>query len=231
MAKTRFPGFPLELLHFLDELSKHNNREWFQANRPRYEQALLEPALAFIAAMAEPLEKISPHFCAVPKRSGGSLMRIYRDVRFGKDKRPYKTNVGIQFRHGAGRDVHAPGFYFHIATDETFLGVGIWRPDSNALGKIRQTIDNNPTGWKSICQNRAFHGRFERKGESLKRPPRGYPADHPLLDDLRRKDHIAICPLEHDILLSPSIVQETTRTYRAGRSYMQFLCDALGVEF
>ena len=231
MAKTRFPGFPLELLHFLDELSRHNNREWFQANRPRYEQALLEPALAFIEAMTESLEKISPHFCALPKRSGGSLMRIYRDVRFGKNKRPYKTNVGIQFRHEAGRDVHAPGFYFHISIDETFLGVGIWRPDSQALRKIRYAIDNHSADWKNVCQNRTFRKRFERRGESLKRPPRGYSADHPLLNDLRRKDHIAICPLEHDTLLTPSIVPETARGYRAGRAYMQFLCDALGLKF
>ncbi len=121
-----FSGFPIGLLHFLDELSRNNKREWFQANRSRYEQDVLQPALAFIETMAKPLEKISPHFCAVPKRMGGSLMRPYRDVRFSKDKRPYKTNVGIQFRHEAGRDVHAPGFYFPIEPDEAFLGVGIW---------------------------------------------------------------------------------------------------------
>ncbi|MGI9427261.1 MAG: DUF2461 domain-containing protein, partial [Bythopirellula sp.] len=130
MANQKFPGFPLGLLHFLNDLTKHNKRDWFQANKSRYEQELLAPALAFIEAMKEPLGKISPYFQAIPKKQGGSLMRIYRDVRFSKDKRPYKTNVGIHFRHEAGCDVHAPGFYFHIEPDEVFIGAGIWHPDS-----------------------------------------------------------------------------------------------------
>jgi len=127
--------------------------------------------------------------------------------------------------------VHAPGFYFHIATDEAFLGVGIWRPDSQALAKIRLAIDAHSSQWKRACQGKTFRQRFQQSGECLKRPPRGYSAAHPLLADLRRKDHIAICPLEHDSLLTPSIVQETARAYRIGRPYMQFLCAALGVEF
>ena len=151
MSKSTFPGFPLEMLRFLNELSAHNNRSWFQANKSRYEEHLLEPSLAFIAAMVDPLAKISPHFRAVPKRMGGSLMRIYRDVRFAKDKRPYKTNVGIQFRHETGKDVHAPGFYFHIDPDEVFVGAGIWHPDSKTLGKIRKAIEQQ-TGLKTIPQ-------------------------------------------------------------------------------
>ncbi len=231
MAKRRFPGFPLELLHFLDELTKHNNREWFQANKPRYEMHVLEPSLRFIEAMAEPLAKISPHFCAVPKRMGGSLMRIYRDVRFSKDKRPYKTNVGIHFRHEAGRDVHAPGFYFHIEPDEVFLGAGIWHPDSEALGKIRKAIDKNQAAWKRVCNAKAFCERFQRTGDSLKRPPKGYSAEHPLMEDLKRKDHIAICQWEHDALLEPSIVAEVARVFRTAKPFMQFLCDAIDVPF
>lgn len=230
-SPQKFSGFPLGLLHFLNDLSKNNKRDWFQANKSRYETELLEPALAFIDAMADPLAKISPHFRAVPKKVGGSLMRIYRDVRFSKDKRPYKTNVGIQFRHVTGKDVHAPGFYFHIDPDEVFLGAGIWHPESQALGKIRKAIDKKSTDWKRAKNGKAFRDRFELAGDSLIRPPKGYDAQHPLIDDLRRKDHIAVCQLDHDMLFDPSIVRETAAAFRASKPYMSFLCKALGVKF
>ena len=231
MAKTKFPGFPLELLHFLNELSKHNNRSWFQANKSRYEQFVLKPSLEFIEAMVEPLAKLSPHFQAVPKRMGGSLMRIYRDVRFSKDKRPYKTNVGIHFRHKAGSDVHAPGFYFHIEPDEVYLGAGVWHPDSKALSKIRKAIDKNPATWKRAKGGKAFRRRFDLSGDSLQRPPRGYAEEHPLIDDLKRKDHIGICALDHDALFEPSIVKEAAAIFRTAKPYVNFLCDAIGVKF
>ena len=231
MAKSKFTGFPLGLLHFLNELSKQNNRTWFQANKPRYEKELLEPALAFIESMAGPLEKVSPHFRAVPKRVGGSLMRIYRDVRFSNDKRPYKTNVGIHFRHEKGKDVHAPGFYFHIDPDEVFLGAGIWHPDSKTLGKIRKAIVKDPTGWKKAKGGKAFRDLYQLAGDSLKRPPRGFDADHPLLEDLKRKDHIAVCELDHGDLFEPDIVKETAAAFRASKTYVAFLCKAIGVKF
>jgi len=231
MSKSDFPGFPLDLLRFLNELSKHNNRTWFQANKPRYEDNLLEPSLAFIAAMSDPLTKISPHFCAVPKRMGGSLMRIYRDVRFAKDKRPYKTNVGIHFRHERGKDIHAPGFYFHIAPDEVFVGAGIWHPDSKTLGKIRQAIDEDPAAWKKAKGGKAFRSRYEMSGDSLKRQPRGFDADHPLLEDLKRKDHIGIHRLDPDALLEPEIVKQTAAAYRTAKPFVEFLCKAIGVKF
>ncbi|MCA9241330.1 MAG: DUF2461 domain-containing protein, partial [Planctomycetales bacterium] len=139
-----FSCFPLGLLHFLEELSRNNNKKWFDKHKPRYEREVREPALAFIAAMEKPLARLSPHFKAIPKKVGGSLMRIHRDVRFSHDKSPYKTNVGIHFRHDAGKDVHAPGIYFHIDTSEVFLGVGLWRPEAAALAAIRDSISADP---------------------------------------------------------------------------------------
>lgn len=230
-AASKFPGFPLGLLHFLNDLSKNNKRDWFQANKSRYEAELLEPSLAFIEAMAEPLAKISPHFQAVPKKVGGSLMRIYRDVRFSKDKRPYKTNVGIHFRHAKGKDVHAPGFYFHIDPDEVFLGAGIWHPDSPALGKIRKAIDKKSIDWKKAKHSKAFRDRYDLAGDSLVRPPKGFAAEHPLIEDLRRKDHIGVCHFDHDVLFEPTLVKETTAAFRAAKPYMNFLCKSLGLNF
>ena len=95
-----------------------------------------DPVLDFIVAFAQPLKKISPHFLADPRANGGSLFRIYRDTRFSKDKTPYKTNVGAHFRHAAGKDAHAPGFYLHLEPGTCFAGCGIWHPDNNTLGRI-----------------------------------------------------------------------------------------------
>ena len=122
----KFTSFEPKLVKFLGQLSRNNNRDWFKENKTRYEAEVLFPALAFVEAFQPYLKKISPYFLAVPKRVGGSVMRIYRDTRFGKDKTPYKTNVGIHFRHEMGKDVHCPGFYLHIEPKECFLGAGIW---------------------------------------------------------------------------------------------------------
>jgi hypothetical protein len=116
---TTQASFGPELLSFLTDLRANNNREWFAANKDRYEEDLVEPALAFINAFAPRLEKISPHFRADARPSGGSLFRIYRDTRFSKDKTPYKTNLGIHFRHERSKNAYAPGFYLHIGSTST----------------------------------------------------------------------------------------------------------------
>ena len=127
---------------FLKKLEKNNDRDWFAEHKQDYEDLVRSPALDFITDMIDGLASISPHFVAMPKKMGGSLMRVHRDVRFGKDKSPYKTNVGIQFRHELGKDVHAPGFYLHIEPGNNFVGAGIWRPDSQTLATIRTAIIN-----------------------------------------------------------------------------------------
>ncbi|TWT74436.1 hypothetical protein Pla123a_32590 [Posidoniimonas polymericola] len=231
MAASKFPGFPLGLLHFLEELSRNNNKKWFDKHKARYESEVRGPAVAYIESMRAPLARFSPHFLAVPKKVGGSLMRIHRDVRFAKDKSPYKTNVGIQFRHERGRDVHAPGVYLHIEPEQAFLGVGLWRPDPPALAGIREAIDADPKAWKRVSRAKSFRTHFEPSGDSLKRPPKGYDAEHPMIEDLKRKDHIAICKLDHDQLLQPDIVKVTSDLMKKSKGYLQFLCEAVGVEF
>ena len=231
MAKMAFSGFSPKLLKFLHDLTNNNNRDWFQANKSRYEESLLEPALQFIAAMEAPIKRISPHFDAVAKKSGGSLMRIYRDIRFSKDKRPYKTNVGIHFSHNVGKNIHAPGFYFHVDVEQVFLAIGIWHPDNKTLGKIRNQIDENQTQWKKARDNKTFRGKFELSGESLKRPPRGYDPEHPMINDLKRKDHVGVCVLPHTAITKSTVVKDVGATFRKSKPYMAFLCNAVGLEF
>ena len=224
---AEFSGFPSGFFKFYKELSKNNERDWFNANKDRYLDDVVDPALDFIAAMEPKLKKVSPHFLAIAKRSRGSLMRIYRDTRFSKNKVPYKTNLGIQFRHEMGKDVHAPGFYFHYSPNETFLGSGMWRPDSEPLKQIRTTIVDYEARWKRIKSNKKFKETFELSGDSLKRPPRGFDADHKLIEDLKRKDFIAVSPLDAKILKTPEVVDVTIDRLKRSMSFVRFLCDAL----
>ena len=176
---------------FLTDLAANNNRPWFMENKARYERDLKEPALRFISDFGPHLGKISSRFRADPRANGGSMFRIYRDTRFSKDKSPYKTYTGIQFRHEAGKDAHAPGFYLHIQPGSCFAGCGVWHPDGPALARIRQSIDENPAAWKRASRGKRFRGTFELSGDSLIRAPKGYdpsaPADRrPAAEGLHR---------------------------------------------
>jgi len=226
-----FRRFEPSLLEFLDQLADHNNRPWFQENRGRYEHEVFEPCQAFIRAFKPRLKKISPYFVASDRRVGGSLMRVYRDTRFVKDGSPYKTNVGIQFRHELGRDVHAPGFYVHIASGECFLAVGVWRPDPEALGRIRQAIVDRPERWRRARDDKKFRRWFALDGDSLKRPPRGFPADHPMVEDLKRTDFIGLSELTERDVLAKSFLDSVAAAFTAARPFVRFLCDALEVPF
>lgn len=226
-----FRGFEPSIFQFLEELTDNNNRPWFQANKWRYERDVLEPSLAFIRAFQPRLKKISPYFVASDQRIGGSLMRVYRDTRFARDKTPYKTNVGIQFRHEFGKDVHAPGFYVHIASGECFLAMGVWRPDPDSLASVRQAIVEHPDRWKRAKNHAKFRARFQLDGDSLKTPPRGFPAEHPLIEDLKRTDFIGLEELTEQDILKPKFIDAVAASFAASRAFMRFLCDALRVPF
>ena len=231
MSEPLFQGFSSSLLTFLEEISANNNREWFQANKARYETDVREPVFDWIRAMKPHLQEISPCFLATARKVGGSMMRIHRDVRFSKNKQPYKTNVGVQFRHILGKDIHAPGYYLHISPDSLFLGVGIWKPGGASLRKIREAIDAYPDDWIEARNDSQFLENYTLGGESLKRAPRGYPKEHPLLTDLKRKDFIAIHPLTIDAFLSEDFVEYVSSTFSAATPFLSFLCDALEVGF
>lgn len=233
--KRTAPGartfFGRDTFQFLAELAKNNDRDWFQRHKQRYESVVREPALAFIESMAAGLRSISPHFDAVAKRTGGSLMRVHRDTRFSRDKTPYKTNVGIQFRHERGRDVHAPGFYAHIEPGGCFVGAGIWRPDSSVLSAIRTEIIEHPAQWRKASRAKRFTDHFTFAGESLLRPPRGFPIEHPYGDDLRRKDFIAITALSDRQVQAAGLPKTVTGLLRRAGPLMAFLCGAVDLEY
>ena len=216
-----------DLFEFLTDLKANNTREWFKSNQSSYESSVREPLLAFVEGFAPKLEEISPHFLAIARKSGGALFRIHRDVRFSKDKSPYKTNAALHFRHEDGKDVHAPGFYLHLAPEECFCGAGIWRPDSAALLKIRQAIVDRPKAWREVTENQPF----ELQGDSLKRAPRGFDPEHPLIESLKRKDHVAVVSLTPARVLKKGFLKDYTELCRSFAPYVEFLCSALGVPF
>lgn len=228
---ARYAGFERRTLDFLAQLEKNNNREWFNENKQRYEEDVLDVALRFIISMQEPLADIAPRFTAVPTRVGGSLMRVYRDTRFASDKRPYKTNVGIQFRHEQARDVHSPGYYVHLESSRAFIGVGMWRPDPDSLRRIRERIAARPAEWQRVMGDATFKRQFELGGESLTRPPRGFDADHPCIEDIKRKSFIATRDLEVEACLKPQFQRVVESSFRNAEPLMRFLCQAVGVRF
>ncbi|MDA0705576.1 MAG: DUF2461 domain-containing protein [Proteobacteria bacterium] len=231
MTTARFPGFQSTTLAFLNELARNNNRAWFQANKSRYEESVLDVALRFIQAMQEPMANIAPHFVAQATRVGGSLMRVYRDTRFSNTKTPYKTNIGIQFRHEQAKDVHSPGYYVHIDPEQVFLGVGMWRPDAEPLRAIRDRIAARPAEWKRTIDDPKFKRQFALGGEVLARPPRGFDKEHPYIADIKRKSFIAVKDIDVDDCLGPQFQRKVETAFRAGSPYMQFLCKAVGVPF
>ncbi len=216
--------FTDEFFRFLRELKNNNNREWFNANKQRYEKEVRDPALQFIADFAPHLKKINSHFVADPRPSGGSLFRIYRDIRFSADKSPYKTHLGAHFQHERPSDGSAPGFYLHLEPDGCFSAAGLWHPDPKTLNKLRSGILNRTAEWKKLKNS-----GIKIEGDSLKRPPRGYAADHPYIKDLMLKDFVSSHRFTNKELKSPQFLQQFTDSCREMSPLVAFLTKSVGL--
>ena len=225
------PHFGPELFDFLRDLRENNDRDWFKANKARYEHDVKEPLLGFISDFGPRIAKVSPHIRADPRPTGGSLFRIYRDVRFSKNKAPYKVHAAAQFRHKGGKDVHAPGFYLHLEPGQVFAGGGIWHPDPPTLKKIREAVAERPEEWKKAISGAAFRRDCRLEGESLKRPPKGFDADHPMIDDLKRKDFIAVEHFDEAAAVDGDFLKRFVAFCRKTAPLMAFLTSAVGVEW
>jgi uncharacterized protein (TIGR02453 family) len=230
-ATVEEPSFSPELFAFLRELADNNDREWFTAHKARYVAEVQEPALAFVEDVGVRLPEVSRHLVADTRTAGGSLFRIYRDIRFSKDKTPYKTHAGIQFRHERRRDVHAPGYYLHLEPGSVFLACGTWHPDRDTLHAIRTAIAARPGRWQGIVEEPAFREHFRLSGESLKRPPAGFDRDHPLIDELKRKDFIAVTDLTEADVLASGFLDRFLELCDASAGFMRFLCDGARVPY
>lgn len=228
---SQFNGFPKDFFKFFNELKKNNTRDWFTANKPRYHESVVQPMGEYIVSIAPYLERISSFYKADPKPHNGSMFRIYRDTRFSKDKTPYKTHAACHFRHKAGRDAHAPGFYLHIETDRISIGGGIWRPPSKQLGQIREFIVDNPSAWAKLTRSSVLNKMGGVQGDALKRPPRGYDPDAKHIEDLKRKSFYLMSEADAELALGPELVTESARVFRSAAKLNHFITDALELPF
>lgn len=232
MSLPKFSGLPPDAIKFLKQLKRNNNRDWFAANKDRYRDNIVQPMSAFIEAMAPRLAQTANCFVADPRTNGGSMFRIYRDTRFGNDKTPYKLNIGCHFRHNAGKDAHAPGFYVHIEAEQTFFGGGIWRPPTPVLNRIRDTIVDNPKEWSRIKQAKPFTRLFDGIiGDQLQRAPRGYDPGHPHLEDLRRKSLYAVRTVETQRVTTADFIKDVDTAIKSLSSFMKFITYALDLPY
>lgn len=225
------PYITPDLFQFFRELRENNTREWFEDNKGRYESHVKEPLLDLIADFAPLVSQLSPHYLAIPKASGGSLFRIYRDVRFSTDKRPYKTAAGIQFRHRLGKDAHAPGYYLHIEPGNVFYAMGMWHPAGPDLRAIRNRIVDAPDEWENVKEDPDFGSTYSWEGESLKRAPKGFDPEHPDIEDIRRKDFIGVSSLPEADASRPDLLPFLASEWGKGASLMRFLGRAVNVPF
>ena len=220
-----------ELFDFLADLQINNNRPWFAEHKHRYTEQVLEPCVQLCEQLSKPLRKVAAQISVEAKPYRGSIMRIYRDTRFSKDKRPYKTNVGISLRHRVESDLHSPGIYLHLEPRTCFMGFGCWKPDRETLSLIRQEIINRPASWNRIKKLFQQNAEFEIAGDQLKQGPRGVPKDHPCIEDLKRTDFILLASLtEQELVEKDPIPRLVDLTKQAG-SWMRFLCRSIQIKY
>jgi len=217
------------LFRFLRELERNNEREWFNANKPRYLADVRDPLLAFIAAFAPELAKIAPEMVADPRPVGGSLFRIHRDTRFANDKSPYKTHAAMAFRHAAGKDVPSPAFYLHLGPGSVFAGAGIWHPMPDTLKQVRDAIVARPERWLRATRGKGS-AALDEDDERLSRPPRGYDAEHPLVEDLKRKSFTSGTSFSEKDACAPGFPGAFAKACRRATPLVAFLSEAVGGE-
>ena len=212
---TLFTGFPEPGLEFLHQLKQNNQKSWFDEHRSEYEKYLLEPARLFVMALGERLQSIAPNIQYDP-RTDKSIFRIYRDVRFSKDKSPFKTHLGIWFWEGPRKKLENSGFYFHLEDDHLLLGSGIYGFPPDLLERYRQAVDDEKSGEPLVKVVAELEGKpgFFIGDEALKRVPRGYDPDHPRARFLKFKGFgpiitLPVTPLVH----TPQLLDECMDIY------------------
>lgn len=215
-------------LRFLKDLKKHNNKPWFDANRKQYEAAKADFAGLVEALIAE-TARFDPSVGDLTAKA--CMFRINRDVRFSKDKSPYKTNMGASINAG-GKKTASPGYYFHCEPGGSFAAGGLYMPMPPDLARVRQEIDYCWDEWRGIVENKNFRKYFPAvEGiQVLSRPPKGYNDDNPAIAYLKMKSFIVSRSFSDGDLTSRTLVKEAGKTFRAMQPMIAFLQRALGDE-
>jgi uncharacterized protein (TIGR02453 family) len=222
--------FSPQLFEFLEELKANNNKDWFEANRHRYLEFVREPMLAFITAFRPRLAGISPYLVADPKPNGGSMLRLFRDLRFSKSKEPYKPMAAAYFWHHAGKE-NLPGIYLHLDSKVCYLALGLWRPATAIRRDVTDAIANRPDEWERAISDRQFKAKTKMTGESLARLPKQYDPDHPFAADLQRKDFIASANFTRQQVCAKDFLDRVDGICQSGKPFLEFLTTAAGLKW
>jgi len=218
-----FDGFPKDALRFLRELKKNNEREWFNANKQRYEQNLKEPMQMLLSSLSVRMKDVHPDIVVEPKKS---MYRIYRDVRFSKDKSPYKTWIAAAFTYAGYDRKHDAAFYFHITPEEVGIGGGLYAPQGPTLKKLRASIADDAEPLRAILREKKFRKHFgEMVGEELVRVPQGYEKDHPEAELLRKKQFLCWKTLPPARVTGAAFLDDLVETFDAMAPFIRYLVE------
>ncbi len=228
-----FHGFPKEAMQFLKKLKKNNTKEWFQSHKTEYETKVKFPMQCLIATLGAMLKSDLPHYAFNPKKS---IFRIHRDVRFSKDKSPYKTHIAAAFNlaNRTSEAVELPGFYLHIEPKTSkeswgvFAGGGLYMPAPPHLKAIREKIAHESDRFLSIIEEKTFKKFFKGiEGEKLKTNPKGYDATHPMIEHLKHKQFFVSREFDEEEIYVPLFAKQVAETFRATLPLVNFLHDAV----
>jgi uncharacterized protein (TIGR02453 family) len=225
MSAATLPRFSTGTLSFLRRLKRNNRREWFNAHREEYERDVRDPMIAVIERLAVDLRSFAPDLVASPKRS---LYRIYRDIRFSEDKKPYKTHVAAVFPCRDLPKHEGAGMYFHVAPDGVWVGGGLWAPQTPQLQIIREHVASNHRRLRAIVTAPAFRktvGALE--GDRLQRVPRGFPKDHEAAEYLKHRQFLAGAEFPAAFATSPKFYRGLVGVFRSISPLVRYLNEAL----
>ena len=214
----------IKSLTFLQKLTKNNNKEWFHANRASYDEARAE-FIAFVEILVSEIGMFDPDLGPIDPRK--TLFRINRDIRFSRDKSPYKTNFGSFIIKG-GKKTGNAGYYFHLDPEGTFIGGGVYHPEAEILKKVRHEIYGNPEEFREIIMEKNFRKKFgEMYDDQLKTAPKGYPKDFEHIDLLKYKSYIVSKQFDEKLVTGDGLLKETLDSYRIMYPMIRFINYAL----
>ena len=220
------PHFTPAFFEFFRDLARHNDRDWFAANKARYVADVETPLLQFIGDFATHLRALSPAFVADRRRMGGSMFRIHRDPRFSPDKSPFKTYTAARFAHEARRKVAGvPAFFLQLGPDHSFGGGGVYHIDLPQLTKIRTRIVESPDEWSAV------RTRVDVQGEQLKRAPAGFSATHRHIEDLRRQNLYSLAEFTESDVVADGFIDRFAESCAKAAPLIEFQTKALGLRW
>ena len=222
-----FDGFPKEGIDFLKKLKKNNNRSWFQKHKQVYDEGVKFPMQCLIASLSERMSDIAPEIEFNPKKS---IFRIYRDIRFSKNKAPYKTSIAASFNwRGLKGPVDAPGLYLHVEPGGVFIGGGVYMPAGDQIKAFRKSMIDRPEEFLGVVQSRRFRREFGSiQGEKLQKAPLGFPRDHLMIEHLKHKQfYVGKEYDDESISMKPGFANTVARVFEDAMPLVRWLAASM----